>query len=338
MKKVFITGIGGQDGSYLSELLLEKGYEVHGLVRRSSTNNLGNISHLLEDIHIHYGDMTDSTNLFNLINTIRPDEIYNLAAMSQVGVSFVSPEHTEDTNAIGPLRILEAIKMFCPSCRFYQASTSELFGHCADDFLNEDSKFHPVSPYAIAKLNALWYVRYFKEAYGIFACNGILFNHESPRRGNDFVTKKIVKHVSEIVYGKRDKLFLGNLDSLRDWGFAGDYVKAMWLMLQQDKPQDYVIATGESHSVKEFCELVFKYFDIDLLWEGIGVDMKAINPATGDIVIEVNPEFYRPLDVFKLKGDSSRARNDLKWEPLVSFKELVEMMIKNEIKNIGDKK
>jgi len=253
--------------------------------------------------------------------------------MSQVGISFSSPEYTCNTNSVGPLRILEAIRMFCPSCRFYQASTSELFGHCKDDFLNEDSIFHPVSPYAISKLDAYWNVRYFRQAYGIFAVNGILFNHESPRRGYDFVTKKISRQACEVAHGKRDKMLLGNVDSFRDWGFAGDYVEAMWSMLQIDDPDDYVIATGESHSVREFCKLTFKYFGIDIEWTGSEETTKAINVKTGDVIIEVDEEYYRPVDVFKLKGDASKAKRVLGWEPKIYFKELVEMMAEHE-KNI----
>ena len=334
MKKVFITGINGQDGSYLSEFLLNKNYEVHGLVRRASTDNtLCNIAHIMGDIKIHYGDMIDTVNLCNLIGGIKPDEVYNLAAQSQVGVSFVSPSYTENVNALGPLRMLEAIKLFCPECRFYQASTSELFGHCEDGLLDEKSKFHPVSPYAISKLNAFWYVKYFREAYDIFAVNGILFNHESPRRSGDFVTKKIVKQACEIKYNKRKTILLGNLESLRDWGFAGDYVRAMWKMLQRDTPDDYVIATGEAYSVQDFCDLVFSSLGINLSWEGEGKNKKAIDSSNDNVVIEVSEDFYRPLDVARLRGNSEKARKILGWNPEVSFTKLVKIMIEDELKN-----
>ncbi len=336
MKTALITGITGQDGSYLSELLLEKGYKVHGIVRRSSVDRKGRIEHLEgnANFHLHYGDMTDSISLAKIVSEVKPDEIYNLAAQSHVKVSFEVPEYTADADAVGTLRLLEAIRMagLEKTCRFYQASTSELFGKVQETPQSETTPFYPYSPYAAAKLYAFWIVRNYREAYGIFASNGILFNHESERRGETFVTRKITLAAASIAAGKQDKLYLGNLDSLRDWGYARDYVECMWLILQHDVPDDFVIATGEQHSVREFCTLSFKYAGIELEWQGNGVDEKGIDKKTGRVLVEVSPEFFRPTDVVTLLGNPAKAKSTLGWNPTkTSFGELVRLMTENDI-------
>lgn len=339
MKTALITGITGQDGSYLSEFLLEKGYDVHGIVRRSSVDRKERIEHLENDpnFHIHYGDMTDSISLVKIVTSVKPDEIYNLAAQSHVKVSFEVPEYTADADAIGTLRMLEAIRMagLEKTCKFYQASTSELFGKVQEIPQSETTPFYPYSPYAAAKQYAFWIVRNYREAYNIFASNGILFNHESERRGETFVTRKITIAAANIAAGKQDKLYLGNLDSLRDWGYAKDYVECMWLILQHDKPDDFVIATGEQHSVREFCTLSFKYAGIELEWQGKGVEEKGIDKKTGKVLVEVSPDFFRPTDVVTLLGNPAKAKTTLGWNPTkTSFEELVRVMTENDIKNI----
>ncbi|MDE6031080.1 MAG: GDP-mannose 4,6-dehydratase [Oscillospiraceae bacterium] len=337
MKTALITGISGQDGSYLSEFLLEKDYEVHGIVRRSSVDRKERIEHLESDpnFHLHYGDMTDSISLVKIVSAVKPDEIYNLAAQSHVKVSFEVPEYTADADAVGTLRLLEAIRMaeLEKTCRFYQASTSELFGKVQEIPQSETTPFYPYSPYAAAKQYAFWIVRNYREAYGIFASNGILFNHESERRGETFVTRKITLAAANIAAGKQDKLYLGNLDSLRDWGYAKDYVECMWLILQHGVPDDFVIATGEQHSVREFCTLSFKYAGIELEWQGEGVDEKGIDKKTGNVLVEVSPEFFRPTDVVTLLGDPAKAKSTLGWNPTkTSFEELVRLMTENDLR------
>lgn len=337
MKTALITGITGQDGSYLSELLLEKGYEVHGIVRRSSVDRKERIEHLEGDphFHIHYGDMTDSISLVKTVTAVKPDEIYNLAAQSHVKVSFEVPEYTADADAVGTLRMLEAIRMagLEKTCKFYQASTSELYGKVQEIPQSETTPFYPYSPYAAAKQYAFWIVRNYREAYGIFASNGILFNHESERRGETFVTRKITLAAANIAAGKQDKLYLGNLDALRDWGYAKDYVECMWLILQHDKPDDFVIATGEQHSVREFCTLSFHYAGIELEWQGEGVDEKGIDKKTGKVLVEVSPEYFRPTDVVTLLGNPSKAKSTLGWDPTKTpFEELVRLMTENDIR------
>ena len=339
MKTALITGITGQDGSFLSEFLLEKGYQVHGIVRRSSVDRKERIEHLESNsnFHIHYGDMTDSISLVKIVTAVKPDEIYNLAAQSHVKVSFEVPEYTADADAVGTLRMLEAIRMagLENACKFYQASTSELFGKVQEIPQSETTPFYPYSPYAAAKQYAFWIVRNYREAYHIFASNGILFNHESERRGETFVTRKITLAAANIAAGKQDKLYLGNLDSLRDWGYAKDYVECMWLILQHDKPDDFVIATGEQHSVREFCTLSFKYVGIELEWQGKGVDEKGIDKKTGKVLVEVSPEFFRPTDVVTLLGDPAKAKSTLGWNPTkTSFEELVKLMTENDLKNV----
>ena len=339
MKIALITGITGQDGSYLSEFLLEKGYDVHGIVRRSSVDRKERIEHLegKPNFHIHYGDMTDSISLVKIVTEVKPDEIYNLAAQSHVKVSFEVPEYTADADAVGTLRMLEAIRMagLEKTCKFYQASTSELFGKVQEIPQSETTPFYPYSPYAAAKQYAFWIVRNYREAYNIFASNGILFNHESERRGETFVTRKITLAAANIAAGKQDKLYLGNLDSLRDWGYAKDYVECMWLILQHDKPEDFVIATGEQHSVREFCTLSFRYAGIELEWQGKGVDEKGIDKKTGKVLVEVSPEFFRPTDVVTLLGNPAKAKATLGWNPTkTSFEELVKLMTENDIKNL----
>jgi GDPmannose 4,6-dehydratase len=340
MKKAFITGITGQDGSYLAEFLLDKGYEVHGLVRRSSLEQKLRIDHLYKDPHyesrfrVHYGDVTDGSNLIRLINTIQPQEIYNLAAQSHVRVSFETPEYTANADALGALRILEAIRILNmeKETRFYQASTSELYGKVQAVPQNEETPFYPRSPYGVAKLYAYWLTVNYREAYGMFASNGILFNHESPRRGNSFVTKKIAIAAAQIARGEREKLFLGNLSAKRDWGYAPDYVDSMWRILNADEPGDFVVATGEAHSVREFCELAFGYAGIALGWEGEGVNEKGIDSKTGKVLIEVDPWYFRPTEVDLLLGDATKAKNELGWEPKVTFKELVRIMMEHELR------
>lgn len=343
MKKALITGITGQDGSYLTEFLLQKGYEVHGIIRRASTFNTKRIDYLFEDdkignktLFLHHGDLTDSSNLNRLIEKIQPDEIYNLGAQSHVQVSFEVPEYTAETDAIGTLRILDAIKETGINCRFYQASTSELFGGLPGTApQSEKTPFYPKSPYGVAKLYSYWITVNYRESYNLYACNGILFNHESPRRGETFVTRKITRAIAEIIAGKKEKLTLGNLDAKRDWGFAGDYVEGMWLMLQQDKPDDYVLATNETHTVKEFVELSFKVVGIDIEWKGIGIDEKGYSKKTGKVLIEVNPKYFRPAEVELLWGDSTKAERELGWERKVSFRELIHMMMDGDMKEIA---
>ena len=354
-KKALITGITGQDGSYLAEFLLSKGYVVHGLIRRSSTFNTERIDHIYTDPHdpnaklfLHYGDITDSGQLTNLIYNIQPDEIYHLAAQSHVRVSFDMPEFTGDVTGLGTTRILEAIRRSGIKTRFYQASSSEMFGDVPAP-QNEETPFKPRSPYAAAKVYSYWMVRNYREGYGMFACNGILFNHESPRRGETFVTRKITRALARIKLDLQDKLYLGNLEAKRDWGYAPDFVEAMWLMLQQDVPDDYVIATGETHSVKEFVNLAFSYAGIELEWKGSGVDGKGVvksfasnlepsasNLRIEDAIIEIDPRYFRPLEVEFLQGDASKAKKKLGWEPKVRFNELVKIMVEADIKNLEE--
>jgi len=336
MKKAFITGITGQDGSYLTELLLEKGYEVHGIVRRASVFTTDRIDHLLEHprLHTYHGDLTDSSNLHRLLNKIRPNEVYNLGAQSHVAVSFEVPEYTADVVAIGAIRLLDVIRELKLSCKYYQASTSELFGGIpGTEPQNEETPFYPKSPYGAAKLHAYWVTVNYREAYGLFACNGILFNHESPRRGETFVTKKITKAVSRIYQGKQEVLMLGNLNAKRDWGHAKDYVYASWLMLQQDKPDDFVIASGESHSVREFVELAFNEIGIDLKWQGSGINEKGIDIKSGKVIVQVDAKYFRPAEVEILLGDSAKAEKILGWKRNISFKELVSGMVKYDLEN-----
>ena len=332
-KKAIISGITGQDGSYLAELLLEKKYEVHGIIRRASTFNTRRVDHLYRDPHergvnffLHYGDMTDSSNMSRLIEKIEPDEIYNLAAQSHVKISFEVPEYTAETDALGTLRMLDAIKEAGIKTRFYQASTSELFGKAREFPQTELTPFYPRSPYAVAKLYAYWIAVNYRQAYGMYACNGILFNHESPIRGETFVTRKITRALARIKTGLQDCLYIGNLDAKRDWGYAPDFVNAMWLMLQQEKPDDYVIATGETHSVREFIEKSFGRLGMTLKWEGKGSDEKGINAENGKVIVSVDPKYYRPTEVEHLIGDPSKARKGLGWEPEVKFDRLVEIM------------
>ena len=366
-KKALITGITGQDGSYLAELLLEKGYEVHGLIRRSSTFNTDRIDHIYSDPHVqnnrlflHYGDLSDGGQLSNLIYNVQPDEIYHLAAQSHVRVSFDMPEFTGDVTGLGTTRILEAIRRSGIKTRFYQASSSEMFGE-APPPQNEETPFEPRSPYGAAKVYSYWMVRNYREGYGMFAVNGILFNHESPRRGETFVTRKITRAIARIKYGLEKKIYLGNLNARRDWGFAGDFVEAMWLMLQQDQPDDYVVATGESHSVREFIELAFSHAGIKLEWVGKGLEEKGIikslsstlssictvSPSTltsastlqpGKVVVEIDSRYFRPTEVEYLLGDATKARKKLGWSPKVKFKELVQMMADADIRNLEEMK
>lgn len=340
MKKALITGVTGQDGSYLAEFLLEKGYEVYGMIRRSSSDYRERIAHLegMPDFHLKYGDLGDSLSLVKLIGEIKPDEIYNLAAQSHVQVSFDVPESTAEVTATGVLRILEAVRIcgLGQSCRIYQASTSELYGKVEEVPQNESTPFHPYSPYAVAKQYGYWIVREYREAYGMFCCSGILFNHESERRGETFVTRKITLAAARITQGKQDKLYLGNLDSLRDWGYAKDYVECMWLILQNDKPEDYVIATGEQHSVREFAALAFHYAGIELEWQGEGMDEKGMDKASGRVLVEVSPDFYRPTDVVNLLGDPAKARSKLGWNPTkTGFEELVRIMVEHDMEKVN---
>lgn len=340
MKKAFITGVTGQDGSYLAEFLLKKGYQVHGLVRRSSLEIKLRIEHLYFDPHkrrnefyVHYGDVTDSSNITRILQEIKPDEIYNLAAQSHVKVSFETPEYTANADSIGALRILESIRILGlkSKTKFYQASTSELFGKAKQIPQNETTPFYPRSPYGVAKLYAHWITINYREAYNIFASNGILFNHESPRRGNSFVTKKIVIGVADIVNKKREKLYLGNLDAKRDWGYAPDYIESMWKILQHKEADDFVIATGESHTVREFIEMSFKYAGINIVWEGKGINEKGINKNNGQILVEIDPWYFRPTEVDSLIGDYSKAKRILGWQPKVKFNELVKLMMEFEL-------
>lgn len=337
MKRALITGITGQDGSYLSEFLLEKGYEVHGIVRRSSVITTERIEHLLDKnrVKLHDGDLTDSSSIIRIINLVRPDEIYNLAAQSHVGVSFDAAEYTGDVDALGVLRILEAVHMLGmdQSCRIYQASTSELFGKVEECPQNEKTPFHPYSPYAVAKQYGFWMVKQYREAYGMFACNGILFNHESERRGENFVTRKITLAAGRIACGLQDHLELGNLNALRDWGYAKDYVECMWLMLQQPESDDFVIATGEQHTVREFATLVFRHDGIEVEWRGEGIDEKGYDKATGRMVVSVNPQWFRPTDVVNLWGDPTKARTVLGWDPQKTrYEELCAIMAEFDLK------
>ena len=342
MKKALITGITGQDGSYLAELLLDKGYEVHGIVRRHSTICTERIDHLfydekLEDrFFLHYGDLTDSCNLSALITSVQPDEVYNLAAQSHVAVSFEVPEYTAETTALGTIRLLDVIRQSGLACKFYQASTSELFGGLPGTApQNEETPFYPKSPYGVAKLYGYWIVKNYREAYNMFACNGILFNHESPRRGETFVTRKITIAVAKILAGKQDKLSLGNLDAKRDWGYAGDYVDGMWRMLQQEKPDDYVLATNETHTVREFAEAAFAEAGIGIEWRGKGVEEKGYCQKTGKLLVDINPRYFRPAEVDLLWGNAAKAEKELGWKPRVAFKELVSMMVKADIEKYG---
>ena len=346
MKKALITGITGQDGSYLAEFLLKKNYEVHGIIRRSCSFKTERIKHLYlgknknENLHLHYGDMTDSTNIVSLIKHIKPDEIYNLAAQSHVKVSFETPEYTADTDGLGTLRILEAVRLLNleKKTKIYQASTSELYGLIQEMPQTETTPFYPRSPYGVAKLYAYWITKNYREAYNIFASNGILFNHESPRRGENFVTRKITLAASNIKLGKQEKLYLGNLDAQRDWGYAKDYVECMWLILQHDTPDDFVIATGEMHTVREFCSIAFKELGINLKWEGKGIDEKGIDTETGKVIVEVDPQFFRPTEVNELCGNPKKAKELLKWNPQkTSFKTLVKEMVKSDLKLIQEK-
>ena len=339
-KKALITGVTGQDGSYLAELLLEKGYEVHGMIRRSSVDYRERIAHLegQPGFHLHYGDLSDSSSIFQLVATIRPDEVYKLAAQSHVQVSFDVPEYTADVVATGVLRVLEAVRLcgLTKTCRIYQASTSELYGKVEEVPQSETTPFHPYSPYAVAKQYGYWIVREYREAYGMFACSGILFNHESERRGETFVTRKITLAAARIAQGKQDKLLLGNLSSLRDWGYAKDYVECMWLILQHDKPDDFVIATGVQHSVREFAQLAFRHAGIEVQFKGEGLDEKGYDAKTGKVVIEVSPDFYRPTDVVNLWGDPTKAKTVLGWNPQkTSFEELVALMVKHDMERVA---
>ena len=335
-----ITGITGQDGSFLAEFLLEKGYEVHGTIRRSSVDYRERIAHLegTPNFHLHYADLGDSMSIMQIIGKIRPTEVYNLAAQSHVQVSFDAPEFTADVDATGVLRVLEAIRQsgLTETCKVYQASTSELYGKVEEVPQNENTPFHPYSPYAVAKLYGYWIVKEYREAYNMFCCSGILFNHESERRGETFVTRKITLPAARIAQGKQDKLYLGNLSSLRDWGYAKDYVECMWLILQNKTPEDFVIATGEQHSVREFCQLAFHYAGIELEFRGEGLEEKGIDKATGRVLVEVSEDFYRPTDVVNLWGDPTKARKELGWNPMkTSFEELVSIMMKHDMEKVA---
>ena len=340
MKRALITRVTGQDGSYLAELLLEKGYEVYGMIRRSSVDYRERIAHLegIPNFHLKFGDLGDSISLVKLIGEVRPDEIYNLAAQSHVQVSFDVPEFTADIDATGVLRVLEAVRV-CgleKTCRIYQASTSELYGKVEEVPQRETTPFHPYSPYAVAKQYGYWIVKEYREAYDMFCCYGILFNHESERRGETFVTRKITLAAARIAQGKQDKLYLGNLDSLRDWGYAKDYVECMWLILQNEKPEDFVIATGVQHSVREFATLAFHYAGIEVEWQGEGLNEKGINKANGQIIVEISPDFYRLTDVVNLWGDPTKAKTELGWNPMkTSFEELVELMTKHDMEKVA---
>ena len=339
-KVALITGITGQDGSYLAEFLLEKGYDVHGTIRRSSVDYRERIAHLegREHFHLHYADLGDSMSIIQVMNKVRPTEVYNLAAQSHVQVSFDSPEYTANVDATGVLRILEAIHQcgLADTCRVYQASTSELYGKVEEVPQNENTPFHPYSPYAVAKLYGYWIVREYREAYGMFCCSGILFNHESERRGETFVTRKITLAAARIKQGKQERLYLGNLDSKRDWGYAKDYVECMWLILQHKQPEDFVIATGVQHTVREFCYYAFKHVGIELEFTGEGINEKGIDKATGKVLIEVSPDFFRPTDVVNLWGDPTKARAELGWDPAkTSFEDLVRIMVESDMAKVA---
>ena len=344
-KKAFITGATGQDGAYLAELLLKKGYEVHGLKRRSSSFNTERIDHLYQDIHsddvklhLHYGDMTDSTNIISLIQKIEPDEIYNLAAQSHVAVSFETPEYTANADAMGTLRILEAVKLLgmVKKVKIYQASTSELYGKVQEVPQSETTPFYPRSPYGVAKLYGFWITKNYRESYDMFACNGILFNHESPIRGETFVTRKITRAVAAIKLGLQEKLYLGNIDSQRDWGHARDYVEGMWLMLQQDKPDDFVLATGEMHTVREFVEKSFEFVGVKIRWQGEGVEEKGICAKTGNVLVEIDPRYFRPAEVEQLLGDASKAERELGWKAKITFETLVKEMMEADLEKVKE--
>lgn len=339
-----ITGITGQDGSYLAELLLNKGYIVHGLLRRHSTVCTDRIAHLLDNellkerFKLHYGDLTDSCGLFNLISKIQPDEVYNLAAQSHVAISFEVPEYTAETTGVGTIKLLEAIRQSNTKCKYYQASTSELFGGLPDTApQSEKTPFYPKSPYGAAKLYSYWITVNYRESYDMFACNGILFNHESPRRGEDFVTRKITLAVANILAGKQEKLMLGNMEAKRDWGYAGDYVEGMWRILQQKKPDDFVLATNETHTVREFVEEAFKVVGVDIEWRGLGVEEKGYDRLTGNLLIEVDPRFFRPAEVDLLWGDSTKAEKILDWKRAVDFRSLVKLMVESDVEMIKGK-
>ncbi|MBF0317678.1 MAG: GDP-mannose 4,6-dehydratase [Nitrospirae bacterium] len=333
VKRALITGITGQDGSYLAEFLLDKGYEVHGFVRRSSTTNTSRIDHLIENpkindrrLYLHHADLNDGGLITKLVRKIGPYEVYNLAAQSHVRVSFDMPEYTGDITGLGTVRVLEALKTVAFDARFYQASSSELFGRAVEVPQKETTPFYPISPYACAKAYAFWITVNYREGYGLFACNGILFNHESPRRGETFVTRKITRTMSRIKLGLEDKLYLGNMDAIRDWGYAKDYVEAMWMMLQHDEPDDYCIATGETHSVREFVEVTAECLGMRLAWNGVGINEQGIDRNTGKVIVEIDPRYFRPVDVDHLIGDASKAKAKINWQPKVKFKELVEIM------------
>lgn len=336
MKKALITGITGQDGSYLADLLLDKGYEVHGIVRRSSTQSTERIEHLLQNknLHLHTGDLLDSGSMHRIVQLVQPDEVYNLAAQSHVRESFDIPEFTGGVTAVGAATLLEALRLQAPQAKFYQASSSEMFGKVHETPQKETTPFHPRSPYGVAKVYAFWITVNYRESYDMFACNGILFNHESPRRGDTFVTKKITKALAAISKGSEEVLTLGNLEAKRDWGFAPDYVEAMWLMLQHKTPQDFVIATGETHSVREFIEVACKQLEIDLEWKGEGLQEKGINKKTGKTIIDISEAFYRPAEVDLLIGDSSLAQTELNWKPKTTFQELVRVMLEADVNSL----
>jgi GDPmannose 4,6-dehydratase len=344
MKKALITGITGQDGSYLVELLLEKGYEVHGIIRRSSSFNTERIDHLYQDQHtknntlfLHYGDLSDGSNIARLLKTINPDEIYHLGAQSHVRVSFDIPEYTADVTGLGTLRLLDAIRETGIRTRFYQASSSEMFGKVMESPQTENTPFYPRSPYGCAKVYAYWIAKNYRESYGLFACNGILFNHESPRRGETFVSRKIVKGLTKIKLEVQDKLYIGNLEAKRDWGYAKDYVEGMWLMLQQSEPDDYLLATGETHTVRELVEETAHNLGINLIWQGQGIEEVGIDTASGKTIIEIDPRYFRPSEVDLLIGDYSKAKEKLGWEPKIKFKQLIELMVEDELKSMGYK-
>lgn len=341
MKRALITGITGQDGSYLAELLLDKGYEVHGVVRRASTFNRERIDHLRKaelgkrHLRLHYGDLGDTESLTTILESVRPQEVYNLAAQSHVAISFAMPTYTGEVSGLGVVRLLEAVRRVVPEARFYQASSSELFGQAAEIPQSETTPFHPRSPYAVAKLYAFWATINYREAHGLFAVNGILFNHESPRRGENFVTRKISRAAAEIASGQRDWVSLGNLDARRDWGYAGDFVEAMWLMLQTGRPDDWVVGTGEEHSVREFCERAFERVGVEIEWSGEGIDEIGRDRASGAKRVVVNPRYFRPAEVDLLKADPTKARRQLGWSPKVGFEELVHMMVDADVKALG---
>ncbi len=335
MKKAFITGITGQDGSYLAELLLEKGYEVHGMLRRSSSFNTERIEHIFNKIQLHHGDITDSSNINHLLSTIKPDEIYNLSAQSHVQVSFEVPEYTAQVDAMGTLRILDAMRIHCPQAKFYQASTSELYGKVQEIPQSETTPFYPRSPYGVAKIYGFWIVKNFREAYNLFACNGILFNHESERRGKTFVTRKITIGLCDVAAGRRVSIKLGNLNSKRDWGYAPEYVEGMWRMLQQETPEDFVLATGKTYTIREFVEKAAPYVGFDIEWKGEGVEEKGIDKKTGKVIIEIDPKYFRPTEVDLLIGNPAKAKEILGWETKVDIDQLAKIMMESDKKDAG---